>query len=58
MVQFNRLIYVNVKLTTEGFQWDKTEPIWAQGQTGRPRSVAGWAHFAPKNSDFLPKNSL
>jgi hypothetical protein len=31
---------VNVKLTTKGFQRENTEPIWARGLVGRPRSSA------------------
>jgi hypothetical protein len=26
--EFGRLMYVNVKLTMEGLQWEKTELIW------------------------------
>jgi hypothetical protein len=40
LVEFDRLMYVNVKLTTKGFQRENTEPIWARGLVGRPRSSA------------------
>jgi hypothetical protein len=54
-MKFDRLMYVDVKLATEGFQWEKTEPIWARGPVGRPRSVVDWPHFGPKNSGISPK---
>jgi hypothetical protein len=58
LAELDRSIYVNVKLTTDGFQWEKTEPIWAQGSGGWPRSVTGRPNFAPKNSEFSPKIPL
>jgi hypothetical protein len=37
-------------------KWEKTESKRAQGQAGRPRSVAGQPHFAPLEIlGFFPK---
>jgi hypothetical protein len=46
---------MNVDLSTSGMLWEKTELKRAQGQAGRPRSVAGWPHFAPKYFGIFPK---
>jgi hypothetical protein len=54
-MEFDCLMYVNVKLTMEGFQWKKTEPIWALGPVRWPRSVSDRPHFGPKNSGIFPK---
>jgi hypothetical protein len=56
-MDFDLLMYVNIKLTTKGFQQEKTEPICAHGLAGQPRSLAGWPHFGPKNSGIFPKFS-
>jgi hypothetical protein len=56
-------MYMNVKLTTKGFQREQTEPIWARGPVGQPRSVAGrpilgfFPKFPHKSlNSFLPLN--
>jgi hypothetical protein len=36
LAEFDCLMYVNVKVTTEGFQRGKTKPIWARGPAKRP----------------------
>jgi hypothetical protein len=54
-MEFDCLMYVNVKLTMEGFQWEKTKPIWALGPVRWPRSVSDRPHFGPKNSGIFPK---
>jgi hypothetical protein len=38
-------------------QQEKTKSKRAHGQAGRPRSVAGWPQFAPKNSRIFLKFS-
>jgi hypothetical protein len=46
---------MHVELSTGVMQREKIESKRAQGQAGRPRSVAEWPHFAPKNSGIFPK---
>jgi hypothetical protein len=46
---------MNVDLSMSRMQRKNTESKRAQGQAGRPRSVAGWPHFATKNSWIFPK---
>jgi hypothetical protein len=46
---------MNVDLSVDRMQREKTESKRAQGQVGQPRSVAGVPHFAPKNSRIFPK---
>jgi hypothetical protein len=46
---------MNVDLSTGRMQWEKSESKRAQGQAGRPRSVAGRPHFAPENYEIFPK---
>jgi hypothetical protein len=45
-------------LSTGRMQREKTESKREQGQTGRPRNVAGRTHFAPKNSVIFSKIPL
>jgi hypothetical protein len=46
---------MNVDLSMSRMQREKNESKRAQGQAGRPRSVADRPHFVPKNSGIFPK---
>jgi hypothetical protein len=48
----------NVELSMDRMQREKTESKRTQEQARRPRIVAGWPHFAPKNSRIFPKIPL
>jgi hypothetical protein len=49
---------MNDALSMGRMQREKTESKRVQGQAGWPRSVAGWPHFAPRNSRIFPKIPL
>jgi hypothetical protein len=56
-VEFDHLMYFNIKLTTEGFQREKAEPICARGRlSGQDVWPAGHSS-APKIFGFS-QNSL
>jgi hypothetical protein len=46
---------MNDDLSMGRTQWEKTESKRAQGQAGRPRSVASRPYIAPRISGFFPK---